>query len=145
MHRRNILWGALSALGAAFAAGRANAATEAAPATRLKVVYHLNDLDKVSFVVGNIPCCSVNVFRPDTSSCWDSATDRVVRAGNPVLVDVATKTATRVTGGDALTITSVQANNSYARTRIAAAGPSQISGVNLAPPRTYGIRARMAF
>lgn len=53
MHRRNILWGALSALGAAFAASRAGAANEAPPA-RLKVVYHLNDLDRVSFVVGNI-------------------------------------------------------------------------------------------
>ena len=54
MHRRNILWGALSAFGATFAASRANAATEAPPTTKLKVVYHLNDLDKVSFVVGNI-------------------------------------------------------------------------------------------
>ena len=54
MHRRNILWGALSALGAVFAARRANAATEPAPLAKLKVVYHLNDLDKVSFVVGNI-------------------------------------------------------------------------------------------
>ena len=53
MHRRNILWGALSALGAAFATSRAGAANEAPPA-RLKVVYHLNDLDRVSFVVGNI-------------------------------------------------------------------------------------------
>lgn len=53
MHRRNILWGALSALGAAFAASRADAAGEAPPA-KLKVVYHLNDLDKVNFVVGNI-------------------------------------------------------------------------------------------
>ena len=54
MHRRNILWGAVSAFGAAFAASRASAATGAAPAARLKVVYHLNDLDKVSFVLGNI-------------------------------------------------------------------------------------------
>ena len=54
MHRRNILWGAVSALGAAFAATRASAATESPPAAKLKVVYHLNDLDKVSFVIGNI-------------------------------------------------------------------------------------------
>ncbi|MHC2332485.1 DsrE family protein [Bradyrhizobium sp. USDA 4454] len=53
MHRRSILWGTLSALGAAFAASRVQAATEAAP-QKLKVVYHLNDLDKVSFVIGNI-------------------------------------------------------------------------------------------
>jgi uncharacterized protein len=54
MHRRNILWGALSAFGAAFAAARASAAAEVAPSAKLKVVYHLNDLDKVSFVLGNI-------------------------------------------------------------------------------------------
>ena len=51
MHRRNILWGAISAFGAALAASRASAA---APPAKLKVVYHLNDLDKVSFVLGNI-------------------------------------------------------------------------------------------
>jgi uncharacterized protein len=60
MHRRRILWGAFSALGTAFAsaANRANAANDAAspdkPAGKLKVVYHLNDLDKVNFVLGNI-------------------------------------------------------------------------------------------
>ena len=54
MHRRNILWGARSAFGAAFAVSRAGAATETAPAAKLKVVYHLNDLDKVSFVTSNI-------------------------------------------------------------------------------------------
>ena len=35
MHRRNILWGAFSALGAAFAASRANAATETTPQGKL--------------------------------------------------------------------------------------------------------------
>jgi len=54
MHRRSILWAAASAFGAAFAAPRASAATEAPAANRLKVVYHLSDLDKVAFVVGNI-------------------------------------------------------------------------------------------
>jgi len=54
MHRRSILWAAASAFGAAFAASRASASTEAPAANRLKVVYHLSDLDKVSFVVGNI-------------------------------------------------------------------------------------------
>jgi intracellular sulfur oxidation DsrE/DsrF family protein len=48
------LWGEFSALGAAFAASCANAATDAAPQGKLKVVYHLSDLDKVSFVLGNI-------------------------------------------------------------------------------------------
>jgi uncharacterized protein len=54
MHRRNILWGAISAFGAALATSRASAAGETAHQTKLKVVYHLNDLDKVSFALGNI-------------------------------------------------------------------------------------------
>src|SRR4029078_10599613 len=65
MHRRNILWGALSAFVAAFAASRANAATEAPATKKLKVVYHLNDLDKVSFVVGNIQNHLDGVGGPD--------------------------------------------------------------------------------
>ena len=65
MHRRNILWGALSAVSAAFAASRANAATEAAPQGKLKVVYHLSDLDKVSFVLGNIQNHLDGVGGPD--------------------------------------------------------------------------------
>jgi intracellular sulfur oxidation DsrE/DsrF family protein len=54
MNRRNILWSAASALGAALAASRARAAAEPAAPGKLKVVYHLSDLDKVGFVVGNI-------------------------------------------------------------------------------------------
>jgi intracellular sulfur oxidation DsrE/DsrF family protein len=54
MHRRNMLWGAVSALGAAFAASHARAAAENPAQDKLKVVYHLSDLDKVSFVIGNI-------------------------------------------------------------------------------------------
>ena len=59
MNRRNILWSTVSALGAAFAASRAKAATEkaateAAPSNKLKVVYHLSDAEKVNFVLGNI-------------------------------------------------------------------------------------------
>ncbi len=65
MHRRSILWGAVSAFGAAFAASRANAATDAAPAAKLKVVYHLSDLDKVSFVLGNIQNHLDGVGGPD--------------------------------------------------------------------------------
>jgi intracellular sulfur oxidation DsrE/DsrF family protein len=66
MHRRNILRGALSAIGAAFAASRADAATEAtSPPAKLKVVYHLNDLDRVSFVVGNIQNHLDGVGGPD--------------------------------------------------------------------------------
>jgi intracellular sulfur oxidation DsrE/DsrF family protein len=65
MHRRSMLWGALSALSAAFAASRANAATDPAPQTRLKVVYHLSDLDKVNFVLGNIQHHFDGVGGPD--------------------------------------------------------------------------------
>jgi intracellular sulfur oxidation DsrE/DsrF family protein len=62
MHRRNILWGAISAFSAAFAASRAGAA---APSSKLKVVYHLNDLNKVSFVLGNIQNHLDGVGGPD--------------------------------------------------------------------------------
>jgi uncharacterized protein len=63
MHRRSILWGAVSALGAAFAS-RANAATDPVP-TKLKVVYHLCDLDKVAFALGNIQNHFDGVGGPD--------------------------------------------------------------------------------
>ena len=65
MHRRSILWAAASAIGAAFAASRATAATEAPATKKLKVVYHLNDLDKVSFVVGYIQNHLDGVGGPD--------------------------------------------------------------------------------
>src|SRR6187549_48124 len=65
MHRRNILWGAISAFGAAFAAYRTGAAGEAASPAKLKVVYHLNDLDKVSFALGNIQNHFDGVGGPD--------------------------------------------------------------------------------
>jgi uncharacterized protein len=57
--------GAISAFGAAFAASCASAATEVAPPTKLKVVYHLNDLDKVSFALGNIQNHLDGVGGPD--------------------------------------------------------------------------------
>ena len=65
MHRRSILWGAISAFGAALFASRASAATEPGPSAKLKVVYHLNDLDKVSFVLGNIQNHLDGVGGPD--------------------------------------------------------------------------------
>ena len=65
MHRRNILWGAVSAFGVAFAASRAGRAGEAANQAKLKVVYHLNDLDKVSFALGNIQNHFDGVGGPD--------------------------------------------------------------------------------
>ncbi|MBI5317974.1 DsrE family protein [Bradyrhizobium sp.] len=65
MHRRNLLWGVLSAVGGAFAASPARAATETPAAGKLKVVYHLNDLDKVNFVLGNIQNHFDGVGGPD--------------------------------------------------------------------------------
>src|SRR5947209_14975124 len=65
MHRRSILWAAFSALGAAFAATRASAATEGGPQHKVKVVYHLSDLDKVSFVLGNVQNHLDGVGGPD--------------------------------------------------------------------------------
>jgi intracellular sulfur oxidation DsrE/DsrF family protein len=69
MHRRSLLWGVFSAVGAAFAASRANAATDAGspakPQEKLKVVYHLSDADKVGFVLGNIQNHLDGVGGPD--------------------------------------------------------------------------------
>jgi uncharacterized protein len=64
MHRRGMLWGAVSAIGAVFAASHAAANTEAPP-KKLKVVYHLSDFDKVNFVMGNIQNHLNGVGGPD--------------------------------------------------------------------------------
>jgi intracellular sulfur oxidation DsrE/DsrF family protein len=56
---------AAAAIGAIFAASRANAATETPATEKLKVVYHLNDLDKVGFVLGNIQNHFDGVGGPD--------------------------------------------------------------------------------
>ena len=53
MHRRNMLTAALAGVGGLFAAATATRNAQAAP-DRPKVVYHLSDLDKVAFVLGNI-------------------------------------------------------------------------------------------
>jgi uncharacterized protein len=65
MYRRSILGGALSALGIAFTASRASAASEADPPGKLKVVYHLADIDKVHFVLGNMQNHLDGVGGPD--------------------------------------------------------------------------------
>jgi hypothetical protein len=41
MHRRSMLWAAVSAFGAVFAASRPSAATATPSASKLKVAYHL--------------------------------------------------------------------------------------------------------
>jgi uncharacterized protein len=50
MHRRGILASLFAAAGTVFAAAGAKAASP----EKSKVVYHLSDLDKVAFVLGNI-------------------------------------------------------------------------------------------
>jgi hypothetical protein len=67
MQRRTLLT-ALTSFGAALFAAtpRASAATTAAAASdKLKVVYHLNELDRVSFVLGNIKNHIAGVGGPD--------------------------------------------------------------------------------
>ena len=54
MHRRNLLTGTFTAAGALLAAATSTLRANAADPERSKVVYHLTDLDKVSFVLGNI-------------------------------------------------------------------------------------------
>jgi intracellular sulfur oxidation DsrE/DsrF family protein len=58
------MWATLSALGAVFTATRAAASVEP-PQHKLKVVYHLNDLEKVNFVLGNIQNHLDGVGGPD--------------------------------------------------------------------------------
>ena len=53
MHRRNMLTAALAGAGGLIAAATAPRRANAAP-DKSKVVYHLSDLDKVAFVLGNI-------------------------------------------------------------------------------------------
>ena len=65
MNRRNILWSAVTALGAAFGASSAKAATETPSSNKLKVVYHLSDAEKVNFVLGNIQNHIDGVGGPD--------------------------------------------------------------------------------
>ena len=69
MDRRNMLLRAVTAVGAALAASRAGAATESPAQDKsqdmLKVVYHLSDFDKVSFVIGNIQNHFDGVGGPD--------------------------------------------------------------------------------
>jgi hypothetical protein len=68
MHRRNILSAALAAAGALLAARKAGAqtpASSASPRDAAKAVYHLADLDKVGFVLGNIDNHLAGVGGPD--------------------------------------------------------------------------------
>ena len=67
MHRRNILSAALAATGAllAVAARSARAQTQTQARDATKVAYHLADLDRVAFVLGNIDNHLAGVGGPD--------------------------------------------------------------------------------
>src|ERR1700722_11475490 len=54
MHRRNILATALAGTGARFSTAFTSKRAKAAAPDAAKVAYHLDDLDKVDFVLGNI-------------------------------------------------------------------------------------------
>lgn len=53
MHRRNLFMGLAAGIGAMLASATRSSAAPASPDAS-KVVYHLADLDKVNFVLGNI-------------------------------------------------------------------------------------------
>jgi len=54
VHRRHILAGLFAGAGGLFASAASAARAKAATSDKSKVVYHLSDLDKVNFVLGNI-------------------------------------------------------------------------------------------
>jgi intracellular sulfur oxidation DsrE/DsrF family protein len=64
MHRRNLFRTALASIGAAFATAAVTKAQAATP-DKSKVVYHLNETDKVQFVIGNIENHFEGVGGPD--------------------------------------------------------------------------------
>jgi intracellular sulfur oxidation DsrE/DsrF family protein len=64
MHRRNVFQAALASIGAAFATAAVTKAHAATP-DKTKVVYHLNETDKVQFVIGNIENHFEGVGGPD--------------------------------------------------------------------------------
>jgi intracellular sulfur oxidation DsrE/DsrF family protein len=64
MHRRTLFRAALASIGAAFASGAVTKAHAATP-DKSKVVYHLNETDKVQFVIGNIENHFEGVGGPD--------------------------------------------------------------------------------
>lgn len=68
MHRRNILATALATAGALFAAGARKARAAAPPRYAGRAVYHLADLDKVAFVLGNIDNHIAGVGGPDKAN-----------------------------------------------------------------------------
>ena len=65
MHRRNIVTAMLAGIGGLAAAASTRAKAEPATPDKAKVAYHLSDLDKVNFVLGNIQNHYEGVGGPD--------------------------------------------------------------------------------
>jgi len=65
MHRRKIFRAAIAAFGALVANSRAQAVGDGTRGGGLKVVYHLNEIEKVGFVLGNIQNHYDGVGGPD--------------------------------------------------------------------------------
>ncbi|MGJ4953457.1 DsrE family protein [Bradyrhizobium sp. HKCCYLS20291] len=65
MQRRRLLSAAISTCAVLFATSRARAAADGPTGAKLKVVYHLNEIDKVGFVLGNIQNHYDGVGGPD--------------------------------------------------------------------------------
>jgi uncharacterized protein len=65
MYRRNIVAGVLAGIAGLMAPARAKADSPQMTPDKSKVVYHLSDLDKVSFVLGNIRNHYAGVGGPD--------------------------------------------------------------------------------
>ena len=65
MNRRNLIRTAFATIAGTLMAARTHAATATAAADKLKVVYHLSDLDKAAVVLGNIENHFDGVGGPD--------------------------------------------------------------------------------
>jgi len=65
MHRRNILTAMLAGIGGLAAAASGRASAEPTTPDKSKVAYHLSDLEKVGFVLGNIQNHYEGVGGPD--------------------------------------------------------------------------------
>jgi len=107
MHRRNVFRAALASIGAAFATAAVTKAHAAAP-DKTKVVYHLNETDKVQFVIGNIENHFEGVGGPDKVTIALVVHGPALRAFHAAVAnpDVKRRLASLVTAGVALGVCS---------------------------------------
>ena len=107
MHRRNVFRAALASIGAAFATAAVTKAHAATP-DKTKVVYHLNETDKVQFVIGNIENHFEGVGGPDKVTIALVVHGPALRAFHAAVAnpDVKRRLASLVTAGVALGVCS---------------------------------------